>query len=107
MRRLSLRPYHGQVWVCETPDELRKAYKRKTKQEYTDRIDREGGRYILLDSGTLGSRIWLIYASDPPSLAHEIAHVLLHTFNVIGHDPTEGDGEPFCYMLSQLMEEAA
>jgi hypothetical protein len=108
MRKLSLRPYHGIVWLCDTTDEIRKAYKRVTKKPWDMDIDPNGGRYVLLERGdAISSRIWLVYAKDKPALAHEFAHVLLHTFKAIGHDPRDGDGEPFCYMLSQLMIEAA
>lgn len=106
MRKLSLRPYHGEVWLCESLRELRKTYKAQTKEKYPYEDDPDGGRYVRLDGGK-GGPVWLVYASGHAALAHEFAHVLLHTFRVIGHDPTHGDGEPFCYMLSQLMLEAA
>lgn len=107
MKKLSLRPYHGTVWVCESLDELRKAYKRRTRSAYPYEDDPKGGRYIKLEGATVGDTIWLVFAADAAALAHECAHVLLHTFGKIGHNPTDGDGEPFCYMLSQLMLEAA
>lgn len=107
MKKLSLRPYHGAVVVCESLDELRKVYKRHTKEPYPYTDDPKGGRFVKLEGKDLGDTIWLVWAHDAPALAHEFAHVLLHTFGHIGHNPTDGDGEPFCYMLSQLMLEAA
>jgi hypothetical protein len=107
LKRLSLRPYHGTVWLCESLDELRKAYRRKTREAYPYTDDPKGGRYVKLTGPTVMDTVWLIFAANQAALAHEFAHVLLQTFNRIGHDPTEGDGEPFCYMLSQLMLEAA
>jgi hypothetical protein len=107
MRKLSLRPYHGAVWVCESLDELRAAYEKQMREPYPFADDPNGGRFVRLDRGCITRRIWLVWAATPHALAHEFAHVLLHTFGTIGHNPTEGDGEPFCYMLSQLMLEAA
>jgi hypothetical protein len=49
---------------------------------------------------------YLIWAKDAAQLAHEIAHVVLHVFERCGIDPRECNGEPFCYMLSQLMIDA-
>jgi hypothetical protein len=106
VKRLSLRPYHGEVWLCGSLDELRKTYKRLFKAEYPYTDDPGGGRYIHAALDTLQSTKWLVFAATPEALAHEMAHVLLHTFRVIEHDPRQGDGEPFCHMLSQLILEA-
>jgi hypothetical protein len=35
-----------------------------------------------------------------------LSHVMLNVFELVGIDPREAGGEPFCYMLSQLMLEA-
>ena len=106
MKALSLRPYHGEILLCDSLAELRKQYRRLTKTAYPYEDDPNGGRFVLVDGGRLTSRAWLVFAATPHALAHEFAHVLLHTFRTIGHDPREGDGEPFCYMLSQLLLEA-
>lgn len=58
MKKLSLRPYHGTIWLCESVDEMHKAYKRLTKEKWP-------------------------------------------------HGDTDVNGGRFCYMLSQLMLEAA
>lgn len=50
--------------------------------------------------------VYLVFGPNPAILAHELSHALLDVFKRIGHSPIEGDGEPFCYMLSTLMEEA-
>jgi hypothetical protein len=42
----------------------------------------------------------------PHTLAHEFSHVVLHVFERCGIDPREGSGEPFCYLLSQLLLDA-
>ena len=49
---------------------------------------------------------YLVWGEDAPSIAHELAHVILDVFSMCGIDPREASGEPFCYMLSQLMSEA-
>jgi hypothetical protein len=46
---------------------------------------------------------YLIWADSPHTLAHETAHVVLHTFERCGIDPREAGGEPFCYMQSQII----
>jgi hypothetical protein len=102
---MSLRPYHGKVVLCRSLQEYRDEYTRITKQPYPFDDCPGGGRYIKLD-GSDGDLIWLVWGRTFPCVVHELTHVLLHTFCTIGHNPTEGDGEPFCYMLSALMDEA-
>ena len=106
VKKLSLRPYHGSVWVCDTLDAMRRAYKYIMRAAYPYEDDPDGGRFVLLEGDKIGDRIFLVFGSNAPALAHEFAHVLLIVFRTIGHDPRQGDGEPFCYMLSQLMIEA-
>lgn len=106
MKKLSLRPYHGQIWLFDDYAEMQRVYARRTKTKWPYETTSGGGRYVRLESPTMGDVVWLVHAADIPSLSHELAHVLLHTFGTIGHNPTEGDGEPFCYMLSQLLIEA-
>lgn len=104
MKKLSLRPYHGTIHACASLRELRAEYERITKQPYPFDDCADGGRYIKLD-GSDGGVIWLVWGASFKCVVHELTHVLLHTFGHIGHNPTEGDGEPFCYMLSALMDE--
>ena len=49
---------------------------------------------------------YLVWGKKPHNLAHEISHTVLHVFKRCGIDPREGNGEPFCYMLSQLILDA-
>lgn len=66
-----------------------------------DQVGRySGGR------GKDGKWTYLLWAEETHTMAHELSHVVLHTFERLGIDPREGNGEPFCYMLSQLMLEA-
>lgn len=64
-----------------------------------------GGRYAA-GCGNDGMWTYLVWGSSAPYLAHELSHVILHVFERSGIDPREARGEPFCYMLSQLMLEA-
>lgn len=107
MKELSLRPYHGSILLCDSPVEMRKQYKRLCHKPCPHSITDTGGRYIKIEFGHPHETRWLVYGQCLAYLAHEFSHVLLQTFRTIGHDPTIGDGEPFCYMLSQLMLEAA
>lgn len=100
MRELSLRPYVGRVVLCASLQEFRALYAERTEHPYPYEDDPMGGRYIQ------HGKDWLVWAATTHALAHEFAHVLLHLCRDIGHDPTVGDGEPFCYMLSQLLLEA-
>lgn len=103
-KTISLRPYHGKVIAFRSLRSLRNEYERITKQPYPFDDSADGGRYIKLD-GSDGDIIWLAWGKTFNTLVHELTHVLLHTFGHIGHNPTEGDGEPFCYMLSCLLDE--
>jgi len=107
-RKLSLRPYPGEVWVFSSLGELRKTYERMTQEKYPYQDEVSGGRYVIIQRGDLArDRVFLVYAKKPHVLAHELTHVLLILFADIGCEPASGKGEPFCYMLSQLMMEAA
>jgi len=102
---LSLRPYPGEVWHCKTLKELRRQYEVLCREPYPYQDDQNGGRYVRVD-GDSGPPIWLVWGATIAAVAHEFAHVLLYTFDDIGSDPREGKGEPFCYMLSQLLIDA-
>jgi hypothetical protein len=106
VRKMSLRPYHGEVWLCDSIENMARAYKIKTRQSWPYATDPNGGRFVMLEGDKLVDRVFLVYGASPAALAHEFAHVLLIVFRTIGHDPREGDGEAFCYMLSQLMIES-
>lgn len=104
MRELSLRPYHGRLFVAYSRKEYEAQHVKlfKTPDVLTCA---QNGRF---DGGEGRDGMWtyLIWASKPHYLAHEIAHCVLHVFQRCGMDPRESNGEPFCYMLSQLLLEA-
>jgi hypothetical protein len=105
MKKLSLRPYHGVIYLCKSHDEIRKQYKKLLGRECPHELS-TAGQYIKIEGDEPKDNIWLVYGSKKCYLAHEYCHVLLKTFGTLGHDPTVGDGEPFCYMLSQLLLES-
>lgn len=104
MTELSLRPYNGRLFVAKT----RKAYE-KAHADLFNRPDElscaQEGRFSG-GEGRDGMWTYLVWGAKPHTLAHEMAHVVLHTFERCGIDPREAGGEPFCYMLSQLLLEA-
>lgn len=104
MKEVSLRPYNGRLFVAankkeyedghvglfNTPDEL------NCTQE---------GRFSG-GEGKDGLWTYLVWAKSAHTLAHELSHVVLHVFERCGIDPRGEGGEPFCYMLSQLLLDA-
>lgn len=105
MKELSLRPYNGRLFVAKS----RKDYQRQHKALFATpdvlRCDQAGR--MTGGEGKDGVWTYLIWAEAAPQLAHELSHIVLHVFERCGIDPREAGGEPFCYMLSQLMLEAA
>lgn len=105
-RKLSLRPYNGALYVCS--DEA--AYQRLHKKIFGSRdvpllsSGREGR--FAGGEGADGMWAYLIWHTSAATLAHELSHCVLHVFERCGIDPIAAGGEPFCYMLSQLMIEA-
>lgn len=102
MKKISLRPYSGIVYLCES----QKEYKKKHHKIFNEPIDLTGknGRCDgYNDNGFYG---YLVWANDSPSLAHEMAHVVIHVFKRCGIDPSDSDGEAFCYLLAQLLRDS-
>ena len=93
----SLRPYNGRQFVAHTADDYKAAHKLTCATE---------GRFAG-GEGKDGLWTYLVWAEKPHTLAHELAHVALHVFERCGIDPRSGNGEPFCYLLSQLMLDAS
>ena len=101
---VSLRPYNGRLFVAHTADEYKAAHKRvfAVDDELTCATE---GRFAA-GEGKDGMWTYLVWAEKPHTMAHELAHVALHVFERCGIDPCSGNGEPFCYLLSQLMLDA-
>ncbi len=97
---ISLRPYPGRLFVA--PD--RKAYLAAYSELFggSDVLDYQKGRfYGQMDKKGLWT--YLIFADDRHTMVHEVTHLLLDVFERCGIDPRAGNGEPFCYMLSQIL----
>ena len=104
MKELLLRPYSGKLYLAKS----RKEYEKKHLVLFgsVDTLDKaQRGR---MAGGVASNGVWvyLIWAKTNPQLAHELSHVLLNVFLCGGMDPRECNGEPFCYMLSQLLLDA-
>ncbi len=104
VRELSLRPYHGRLWFASSREEYERTHQRIFREG--DKLScAQEGRFVG-GEGKDGMWTYLVYAETFHTLAHEMSHVLLHTFERCGIDPRDAGGEPFCYMLSQLMLDA-
>lgn len=104
MKELSLRPYHGRLFVAATAKEYEQGHVELFKAP--DVLScAQAGRFSG-GEGQDGLWTYLVWGKTTPVLAHELSHVVLHVFERCGIDPREAGGEPFCYMLSQLMLEA-
>ena len=104
IKRLYLQPYTGTLYYART----RKAYEKyhvKLFKESDELTTAQAGR-VMMGCGQDDKWTYLVWASDSATLAHELSHVILHVFERVGIDPREAGGEPFCYMLSQLMTDA-
>lgn len=104
IKELSLRPYNGRLFLANTQSAYLAAHKRLFKTEDVLSCQTEGR--FMGGEGKDGFWTYLIWAESAPIMAHELSHVILHVFERCGIDPRSGNGEPFCYMLSQLMLEA-
>ena len=104
MKKLSLRPYNGNLYLTRTRKEYERKHIELFKTPDVLKCDCEGR--FNGGEGHDGMWTYLIYAEQPHTLAHEISHAVLHVFERSGIDPREANGEPFCYMLSQLILES-
>lgn len=103
MKELSLRPYHGRLFVAKTIKEYESAHAKLFKTPDVISCSQDGK--MTGGCGRDGKWTYLVYGNMNNIIAHELSHVVLHVFERCGIDPREGNGEPFCYMLSQLIME--
>lgn len=104
MKELSLRPYHGRLFLAAD----RADYDAQHIEIFDepDVISCTAAARFTGGCGKDGMWTYLVWADAPHLLAHELSHAILHVFERCGIDPRCGSGEPFCYMLSQLILEA-
>lgn len=105
MKTLSMRPYPGNVHIAATRSEYQRKHKEMFGHKDAGLTKSNSGRMTGRTLEPKGVE-YLVWGAEPCYLAHEIAHVILNSFEAIGIDPREAGGEPFCYMLSQLLLEA-
>ncbi len=98
----SLRPYSGQVSICKTLAEYHKAHRKVFGEMENVSLDGKNGRMC---GGCNAAGYWqyVIWGRDMPALVHELSHVVLHLFERCDIDPRGCGGEPFCYLLQQLV----
>ena len=104
MRELSLRPYNGRLFIAKSAKDYEKAHKKLFKTPDVLSCAQQG--MFTGGEGKDGLWTYLIWAKNHHSLAHEAAHCVLHVFERCGIDPISGNGEPFCYLLSQILIDA-
>ena len=101
--RLSITPYPGKLWVCTTRKAFAKACLRILGEPNAFPPERSvAGRYMA-GPDKEGMQNYLIWASNAHTMAHEVSHAILDLFDQIGIDPRAAGGEPFCYLLSQIL----
>lgn len=98
---LSLRPYFGKLHVASNRETYEAEHRRLFKSE--DRLCADQDGRFFAGEGKDGYWTYLVWAKHDYALVHELSHVVLHLFGLVGIDPREAMGEPFCYMLSQLL----
>lgn len=103
-REISLRPYNGKLFLAKSRKDYESTSTKLFKTPDVLTCDM-AGRFTG-GEGKDGMWTYLVWAKDTPQLAHEFSHVVLHVFERCGIDPRSGNGEPFCYMLSQLLLDA-
>lgn len=104
MVELSLRPYPGRLFAVKTAADYERAHKKLFKTPDVLHCGQEG----RFSGGEGKDGIWtyLLWGKQSHTIAHEVGHVVLHVFERCGIDPREAAGEPFCYLLSQILLEA-
>lgn len=104
MKRLYLRPYNGNLFLAESREDYERSHKKLFKEADVLSCAQEGR--MTGGQGKDGKWTYLVWADESHTLAHEVAHVVLHVFERCGIDPCCGGGEPFCYLLSQILLDA-
>lgn len=97
----SFRPYAGRLFAtCDM-----KAFSRECERVFGAVIEIETGVKGRIYSAMAKDGHWtcVVYAENAWTMAHELAHAVLYMFERIDVRAESGNGEPFCYLLEQLM----
>ena len=105
LREIPLRPYPGMVFVTKDRKAFERAAMELFGRDEKQHLYNQAGRFVC-GATWYHPHTALVWWTEPETLAHELAHVVLDIFGCVGIDPTSSDGEPFCYLLSQLFLEA-
>ena len=100
---IPLSPYPFSVFVAPT----RQEYETKHLQLFGEEdklTSAQGGRFSY-GKAKGGKGVYLIWGKNRTSITHELSHVVLDLFEMVGIDPRGCGGEPFCYMLCHLIDE--
>ena len=110
MKRILLTPYPGVVHVTRNLSDYQRVHKRLTGRADGSMHESMVGRMTPLERKGC-ARQYLVLARNEcgrgaSTLAHELSHVVFNLFELVGIDPAACQGEPFCYMLGHLIDEA-
>lgn len=105
MKELSLSPYNGRIFLAKYKKDYERSHKKLFREPDVLHCGQEGR--FSGGCGKDGMWTYLVWGPRPHTLAHELSHVVLHVFQRCGIDPREAAGEPFCYLLSQLILDAS
>ena len=102
MHLISIKPYPGIAYYTSDKKDFRKTQKKLfgISEEVGKHL---GGRFY--GEQVNGYWTYLIYATSNATIAHEVSHMILHMFDRIGINPHEGNGEPFRYLLEQVIKD--
>lgn len=105
MKEIALRPYPGSIRLCATREEFYRQHKLMFGEPGKD-LTHNRGRMVARWDDETSWPYYIVWGESTAHLAHELAHVVLHVFELADIDPRAANGEPFCYLLSQLLVDA-
>ena len=104
VHELSLRPYCGRVFICESKELCAKAYKIIYGQSVA--ISEHSGGKFYAGNDRNDIYTYLIWANDIPKWAHEIQHVILDLLPNLGFDLNNtACDEAACYLMQALLSD--
>ena len=102
----TLGPYPGRVVLCATRRAFAAALKKYRAAETSQLPDVSADSSYGGYTACAPDSTYLVWAENPVYLVHELSHVVLNCFTYIRADPRECNGEPFCYLMQELYQQA-